>query len=43
MSDTEYNPSGNSNSPFHVGHKILDLLPLYDFFIFFPCIAHDEI
>ena len=34
MSDTEYGPSGNSNSSFHVGADILNLLFLYDFFIF---------
>ena len=26
MSDTEYGPSGNSNSSFHVGADILNLL-----------------
>ena len=33
MSDVEYDPSGNSS--FHVGTDILNLLFLYDFFIFF--------
>ena len=28
-------PSGNSNSSFHVGVDIVNLLFLYDFFIFF--------
>ena len=31
----EYDPSGNSNSSFHVGADILSLLFLYDFLIFF--------
>ena len=31
MSDTEYDPSGNSNFSFHVGVDVLDLL----FFIIF--------
>ena len=31
----EYDPSGNSNSFFHVGADILNLFSLYDFFIFF--------
>ena len=35
MSDVEYDPSGNSNSTFHVVADILNLLFLYDFFIFF--------
>ena len=35
MSDTEYCPSDNSNSAFHVGTYILNLLFLYDFFILF--------
>ena len=30
MSDTEYDPSGNWNSSFHVGADILNLLLLYD-------------
>ena len=34
-SDTDYDSSGNSNSSFHVGPGILNLLFLYDFFIFF--------
>ena len=29
MSDTEYDTSGNSNSSFHVGADILNLLFLY--------------
>ena len=29
MSDTEYDPSGNSNFSFHNGADILDLLVLY--------------
>ena len=33
MSDTEYDPSGNSNSSFNVRVVILNLLSLYDFFI----------
>ena len=35
MSDIEYDPSGSSNSSFHVGADILNLLFLYDFYIFF--------
>ena len=30
--DTEYDPSGNLNSLFHVGADIVNLLLLYDFF-----------
>ena len=33
--DTEFDPSGNSNFSFHVGVGLLNLLFLYDFFIFF--------
>ena len=35
MSDTEYDPSGNSNLSFHVGADILNSLLLYEFFMFF--------
>ena len=35
MSDTEYDRSGNSNLSFHVGADILNLLLLYEFFMFF--------
>ena len=35
MSDIEYDPSGNSNSSFHVGADILNLLLLYEHFMFF--------
>ena len=35
MSDTADDPSGNSNFSSQVGPDILDLLFLYDFFIFF--------
>ena len=35
MSDTEYDPSGNSNFSLHVAAVILNLLLLYDFFTFF--------
>ena len=38
ISDSEYDPSGNSNSSFHVGADILNLF-LYDFYIF-PCIVN---
>ena len=31
----EYDPSGNSNLPFHVETDILNLLLLYEFFMFF--------
>ena len=34
MSDTEYDPSDNSNSSFHAGADILNLLFLYDFIFF---------
>ena len=34
MSDTENDPSGNSDSSFHVAAGISNLLLLYDFFIF---------
>ena len=34
ISDIEYNLSGNLNLSFHVGADILNLLLLYDFFIF---------
>ena len=33
ISDTEYDPSGNSNLSFHVGADILNLF-LYEFFYF---------
>ena len=35
MSDTEYEPTDNSNSSFHVGADILNLLLLYELFMFF--------
>ena len=35
MSDTENDPSDNSDSSFHVAAGISNLLLLYDFFIFF--------
>ena len=35
MSDTEYDPSGNSNSSLHVGADILNLLLLCELFKFF--------
>ena len=38
--DREYCPSGNSNSLFHVGAAILNLLFLYDFFYIFPRIVN---
>ena len=34
-SDTEYHPSGNSNLSFHVRADLLNVLPLYDIFMFF--------
>ena len=34
MSDAKYDPSGNSNSSFHVGVDILNLLFSYDFLYF---------
>ena len=42
ISDTEYDPSGNSNSSFHVEADILNTLFLYDFFIF-PHIVNAKI
>ena len=35
ISDIEVDPSGNSNSAFHVGADVLNLLFLYDFYVFF--------
>ena len=35
MSDTESDPSDNSDSSFHVAAGIPNLLLLYDFFIYF--------
>ena len=35
MSDAEYGPPGNSSFPFFVGGEMLNLLFLYNFFIFF--------
>ena len=35
ISDTEYDPSGDSKSSFKVGADIVNLLLLYDFFVFF--------
>ena len=35
MSDTEYDPSGNSNSSFQGEANISNLIFLYDFFIWF--------
>ena len=35
MSDIEYDPLGNSNSSLHVGAGILNLLLLYELFMFF--------
>ena len=44
MSNTEYDPSGNSNSSFHVRADILNLLFLYDFFRFYIyCIVNAKI
>ena len=34
ITDTEYDPSGNSSLPFHVGANI-KFSTFYDFFIFF--------
>ena len=42
MSDTEYDPSGNSDSSFHVGADILNSLSLFDFYIF-PCIVNAKV
>ena len=35
MSDTEYDPSDDSSLSFHVGADILNLLLLYELFMFF--------
>ena len=35
MFDIKYDPSGNSKSSFHVGADILNLLLLYELFMFF--------
>ena len=35
MSDIEYDPFGNSNLSFDVGADILNLLSLYELFMFF--------
>ena len=45
MSDIEYNPSGNSNSPFDVGHVgyLKFIVFLYDFFIFMYSIKQELI
>ena len=48
MSDTEYDPSGNSNSSFHVGADILNLLLLYErivivFIVIFPRVINTKI
>ena len=43
MSDTEYDPSGNSNSSFDVVVDILNLLFLYDFFYIFSCKVYVKI
>ena len=37
----EYDPSGSSNSTFHVGSDILNLL-LYELFVF-PCVINAKI
>ena len=50
ISDTESNPSGNSNVSFHLGADILNLflcfytcfLLLWDFYIF-PCVVDAKI
>ena len=34
MFDTEYDPTENSNSPFHVGSDILNVSFLFEFLIF---------
>ena len=34
ISDTEYDPSGNSNSLFHVGADILNIVFVWRFYIF---------
>ena len=43
MSDTECNPSGNSNFSFHVGTEILNSLFFYHSFLFFPCIVNANV
>ena len=43
ISETEYDPSGDSNSSFYVGADILDLLCLHDFFFIFSCIINAKV
>ena len=43
MSDIDFDPSGNSNSLFHVRDDILNSLFLYNCFYIFPCIAYAKI
>ena len=44
MSDTEYNRSSNSNSSFHVGVDVLNLLLYYIItFYIFPCIINAKV
>ena len=43
ISNTEYDPSGNSNSLFHVVADILDLLFFYHFFNIFTCILNAKV
>ena len=40
MLDIAYESLANSNSFFHVGADVLNLLFLYDFFYIFPCIVN---
>ena len=44
LSDSEYDPSGNSDSSFHSWADFLNLLFLYDLYDYIlPCIIHAKI
>ena len=43
MSDTEYEPFGNSNLSFHVGADIFNLLLLYEFCYLSTCVLNTKI
>ena len=38
----EYDSLGNSKLSFYAGADISNLLLLFDFYIFFPCIKHTK-
>ena len=43
ISDTEYDPSGNSNLSFHVRADILNLLLLYELFYVSSCVINAKV